>query len=412
MKFAILTQCYPPEVGGAQVFASSLVNELTKLGHDVRVITAMPSRPYGRIYPGYRGHLFMKEDFEGTLVFRVWAFPSLSASMIPRLTSYFTFCFNALFAARWMGKPDLLFVDSPPLFDGLTARALSAMRGVPYLFCVSDLWPDVAIDAGIVKAPGLVRALHGLESYIYRHASIVSTVTRAIQKTLVTEKNLSENKVIFLPIGVDVKLFQPRTPDPALLAQYNLTGKKVFICAGTIGHFQGVEVLLHAATLLKNRTDISIAIIGEGPRLAFLKSLAAEKSISNVTFIDPQPLKKMPEWWAVAYGALATLSDHKINETARPTRTFPPMACGKPVIFSGSGEMAGLIQEAKAGLAVPPADPQAVANAILKLADDPEYARTCGENGMIYARNHLSWPSIVKKWLEELQAKMPSLPRS
>src|ERR1700737_4676841 len=99
----------------------SLAAELKREGHDVRVVTALPNYPSGQIFQGYRGRLFMREVREGVPIFRSWVYAAQSARILPRLANYLSFCLSSLLAFFWMGKPDIIFVDSPPLFLGVTA---------------------------------------------------------------------------------------------------------------------------------------------------------------------------------------------------------------------------------------------------------------------------------------------------
>lgn len=402
MKIVLLTQYYPPEIGGAPVFLGSFAQELKRQGHDVKVVTALPNYPTGKIFHGFRGKLFVREVRDGVPVFRTWVYAAQSARMLPRLTNYFSFCISSLLAFAWMGKADVVFVDSPPLFLVLTALFIARLKGARCVMNVSDLWPDAVADSGLVQSSFLINQARKLEAFLYRASDFVGSVTEGICEILVKDKQVPRNKVLFLPIGVDTDLFRPTPPDPTLLEKYNLSGKKVFMYAGTLGHAYGLPLVLEAAACLKHRTDIAFLFVGDGPVKDQLRSEAATRGLSSVIFIGPVPLNEMPRWWSLSRGALVTLKDQPVHMSARPSKSLPPMASGIPVIFSGIGEMGRIIAKAEAGLVLPPEKVQPLVESILRLTDDTALALELGQNGRRLCVQELSWQTVVQRWLNNL----------
>jgi colanic acid biosynthesis glycosyl transferase WcaI len=406
LNFVFLTQYYPPEVGGAQVLMSALAAEVQRQGHNVKVVTALPNYPTGRIFDGYRRRLFIREVREGVPLFRTWVYPVQSARLIPRLANYFTFCFTSLLSFFWMGKPDIIFVDSPPLFLALIALFLARLKGARWLMNISDLWPDAVADSGLVNSGLLLRMATKLERFLYRQADFVGTVTQGIQKILVEEKHVSPDKVLFLPVGVDTHLFQPRIADQTLLAQHQLTDKSIFVYAGTLGHAQGLPLLLDAADALRNRQDIAMVLVGDGPVKTNLQAQRDQRGLSSVVFAEPVPLTEMPRWWSVARAALVPLKDQPIHQSARPSKSLPALSSGVPVIFSGRGEMARILSDAEAGLVVPPEQTMPLVDCILRLTDDAALARRLGENGRRLCEAEFSWQALVESWLSEITQRL------
>jgi colanic acid biosynthesis glycosyl transferase WcaI len=407
VKFVLLTQYYPPEVGGAQVLMSSLASELQRQSHEVKVITALPNYPTGQIFEGYGGRLCMQEVRDSVELFRTWAYPVQTARMIPRLINYISFCISAFLAFFWMGKPDVIFVDSPPLFLGLTAMVMARLRGARWVMNVSDLWPDAVAESGLVNSGFLLRMARVLEHFLYESADFVCTVTEGIYKILLEQKRVPRAKLLFLPIGVDIQLFRPRSPNHELLEKLELSGESVFLYAGTIGHAQGLTLLLDAADYLRERTDIVVAFVGDGPVKSDLIAESRRRELKNVVFAAPVPLAEMPLWWSISRGALVTLKDQAVHQSARPSKSLPALASGVPVIFSGYGEMAKIIGDAKAGIVVPPEQVGLFVDAIVQLADDPALAHKLGENGRGLCENEFSWQKVVQQWLADIRARLP-----
>ena len=404
MRFLILTQYYPPEVGAPQVRLSSFAKGLRRQGHDVVVLTGMPNYPGGTVHAEYARKLLVREDIAGIKVVRTWLYATNSARFAPRLGSYFSFCLTSLLGAAFVGRPDVVFVESPPLFLAVTARLLAAVFGARWIMNVSDLWPDTVVEMGMLtRGPALSAALR-LEAWCYAKADVVVGVTRGICERLVRDKHVPPSKVLFLPNGADTDLFAPRARDEELEQKLSLAGKRLFLFAGLHGHAQDLPSIIEAAALLRDRPDICIGFVGDGPVKAWAVKETAARALSNVFFEPPQPLEAMPRYWSLATAALVTLRDMPLFDGARPSKSFPPLASGVPVIFAGRGEMADLLHSRDAGLVVPPERPEDLAGAIRRLATTPMEAARLGVNARALVVDQFSWQSIVQQWLADLTA--------
>ncbi|GAC1700382.1 MAG: glycosyltransferase family 4 protein [Candidatus Acidiferrum sp.] len=322
------------------------------------------------------------------------------------MTNYLTFCVTSLSSFFWVQKPDIIFMDSPPLFLALTALLLARSKGAQWVMNISDLWPDAVAESGLVRSELLLRMARRLEHVLYKSADFVSAVTEGIYKILLEEKNVAPSKTLFLPIGVDTELFRPRAADQKLLEQYRLADKAVFVFAGTLGHLQGLSLLLDAATALLTRPDITIVFVGDGPMKAELQSQRDIRGLSNVIFVDPIPLTEMPRWWSIARGALVSLKDQSIHQSARPSKALPALASGIPVIFSGRGEMARILSDGEAGIVVPPEQVKPLVESMIRLTDDVALARKLGENGRRLCVKEFSWRIVVQKWLADISQRL------
>jgi colanic acid biosynthesis glycosyl transferase WcaI len=406
MRFLVLSQYYPPEVGATQVRLSSMCRELVRAGHQVDVVTGMPHHPVGKIFPGYRRRFYCREFQGGVRVRRTWLYAA-NGSGWRRILSYFSFMLTSLFSIARARKPDYVFVDSPPLFLGLTGWLASLYWKCPFIFNVADLWPDSVLDLGVMKEGGLVKAAFGLEAWIYKRARFVNAVTRGIYDALLNQKNVPAAKVLFLPNGVDTGIIQPLPADEALKKQLGLTGKRIAIYAGNHGYAAGAEQILYAAKLLESHRDMHFLFVGDGPYKPRLQRITAELQLQSATFIDSVPLERMSSYLSIADIALVTLRKAGVTRGARPAKTFVMMAAAKPIILAAEGEAEELIASSSAGLIVPPDEPQQFASAILAMHENRGAARQMGLRGLAYVREKFEWSKLVGDWLHQLRVAAP-----
>ena len=402
MRILFLTQYFPPEMGAAQLRLAACIRELRKLGHEVEVVTALPNHPNGAIFPEYRGRFAVTETWEGVTVHRVWLYASLGRSW-KRLLNYFSFMATAWWGLLKAERPDLLFVESPPLFLSVTAWLYGLLFRVPFLFNVADLWPDSVKKLGLMSDGFMLRAAERLEAWSYRKAELVNAVTEGIQSVLTEEKGVPAAKVLWLPNGVDTELYDLQAPDPALAAELGLEGKAVVLYAGTMGYAHGVEVALEAAPLVAEE-GIHLLFVGEGSEKAML--LEKARGLANVTFLPAQTPERVAQLYGLCYAGLSTLRDSPLFEGTRPVKIFACMACRKPVAYCGKGEGARLVEAQGAGLTCPPEDPRALADVLLRLKREPEAAQAMGARGRAFVCRDLSWSGLVKAWSAELFTRL------
>lgn len=397
----MLTQYFPPEIGGAPTRLHCMTEQLVRLGHDVEVVTARPNYPHGKFVDGRGPRLYVRELRNGITVHRVWVYPAMGSGLA-RMVNYLTFALISTFAVFCARRPDYLFVESPPLTNFFPAIIFKFICGVPYIFNVADLWPDAVLETGFLKNRILVRLLLELEAWSYKEAVYVNAVTQGIKDTLHFQKSVPSKKLLFLPNGVDAERFTQAATDVKLKRELGLDGKKVILWAGTMGYAHGLEHVLEAARILQRDARIHFLFLGNGSSRRDLERLKTEWKLNNVSFSDPVPIEMLPPYYSIADCGLASLRSLPSHEGARPSKILPVLACAKPMIFVGEGETARLIQRAQAGIVVRPENSHALAEEITHLFDDPESLARMGENGRRFVEGQMQWSTVVSSWLTSL----------
>jgi colanic acid biosynthesis glycosyl transferase WcaI len=407
MRFLILTQYFPPEIGAAPTRLSALIRQLRNAGHDVEVVTAFPNYPTGKIAPEYQGMFFRSENRENVVVHRTWLYATAGGGL-PRLLNYLTFAVTSLWGLARATKPDFLFVESPPLFLTPTAYFYSRLRNVPLILNVADLWPDAVIEMGLLKKGLATEALSMLERWSYRQATYVNAITEGIRATLVNQKHLAPEKVLYLPNGVDTDYYQPGLADEKLKQVLKLSGKKIVLYAGTLGRAHGLENVLSAAQMLAHQPEVHFLFLGDGSERPRLEKLRDEMQLNNVSFHDFVPVARLHSFYSIADCGLASLLDIPIFDSARPSKIFAVLASGKPMIYFGKGEGARLVQSANAGVVVQPEDSAALAQAVSGLLSNPALIRELGANGRKYVEDNYEWSKLVNAWVSTLPQPLPA----
>jgi glycosyltransferase involved in cell wall biosynthesis len=404
MKILLLTQYFPPEVGAPQNRLFELAIRLQKKGAQVDVLTAMPNYPAMEIHPEFKGKIYLKEEMQGLKVFRSWIFVSKKKSIPFRLLNYFSFVFSSLFFGLFIkGKYDFLMVESPPLFLGITARLLAMQKRAKMIFNVSDLWPESAEKLGLVTNKRFLHWATILEEYLYRKSALITGQTQGIVRNIKTR--FPQKEVYWLKNGVDMNFFDAAALKNSQWRQENgyQADQQLFLYAGILGHAQKLETILEAAALLKEYSHIRFIMMGSGPEKDFLLSEKERLQLNNVDFIGVQPKSKMPEIVAAMNATVIPLRKLDLFLGAIPSKIFENLSMKKPIILGVDGEARELfIEDGKAGVFFEPENAQALADAVVKVASQPDLQRELGENGFRYVAENFERDKLASDFYEFL----------
>jgi colanic acid biosynthesis glycosyl transferase WcaI len=391
VRVRFISLYYPPEVGAPQTRIQELAMRLSKLGHQVSVLTTFPHYPSGIVPTEWRGQIFQKGVEQGLTVYRTWCYPAPNRGFFKRIISQLSFALFATLSGLFLPRCDVLIVESPPLFDAFAGLCLSALRRTPFVFMVSDLWPESAVQMGVLRNRTLIGLARVLELLTYRRAAAILALTRGIKGKIEAEVS-NPAKVILFRAAVDTQFFCPRSPGSGLRGELG-TRKDQFLVlyAGTLGLAHKLDVLLHAAAQLQREgADIQIVFAGDGAEAASLKTQAQTMALSNVSFAGTYPKQRMPQVVNSADCVVVTLRKLEIFRGALPSKMFEAMACAKPILLAVAGEANEVLNEAGAGMCVAPEDTKAVHDGILHLYQHREEARSMGQRGREYVLRYFS----------------------
>lgn len=400
MKVLVLSQYFWPE----SFRINELVQSLKKQDIDVDVLTGQPNYPEGAVFPGYKAWACGQQEWSETKIYRVPLFPRGSKSAIKLVLNYLSFVISGLVLAPWLlrkNKYDVIFVYAPsPILQAIPAIFLGWLKNCGVIVWVQDLWPESLSATGHVRNTRILALVEKLVRFIYRHTDLLLVQSEAFIAKVAT---LSPGKRIeYYPNSVDASFAVPSNvvlPDVAGLDE----GFPI-VFAGNIGSGQAVEVIVEAAALLREYTDIHFIVVGQGSRRDWMKEAAQTRGLQNLHLPGRYPLEMMPALMQKAAALLVTLADEAIFEATIPSKVQAYMAAGKPILACLNGEGARLVQKAGAGLSCPAEDAQGLAEVILKLYNMTNAEREqMGASGRRYFKEYFDQDMLTEQLIDHFR---------
>lgn len=392
-RIGMISQWYDPERGSAAL-PGNIARSLLRRGHRVDVVTGFPNYPSGTVYPGYRIRPYQREVIEGVTVHRAPLYPSHDSHPLRRATNFLTFAGSASgVALSKLGSADAVLVHYTPATAAIPALTLNALRRKPYVIHLQDLWPQTVVSSGFLGESGAGRAERVLHRYcdaVYRHATMIA-VTSPGMAEVVASRGVARDKIVFVPNWADEEAFRPVARNRELAGELGIDSEFTVMYAGNFGEFQALDVLIEAAKLLRERSDIGFVLVGSGVQEEHLRNMVAERNLTNVHFVGQQPFARMAEIMALGAVQVVSLQDLPLFRTTLPSKIQGTLAAGRPVIAAVSGDAAEVIERSGAGLVVTPGSAAELAQAIIGLSDSsPESLRSRGDASRRYYENHFS----------------------
>jgi glycosyltransferase involved in cell wall biosynthesis len=408
MKILYISQYYPPETPAPAARASELGKLWAAAGQDVMVLTGFPNHPIGKVHPQYRAklwRLFMSDDSQGVRVRRTWLMPLPNGKSWQRMLNYGSFFVSAAIRGIFLPKPEVVIATSPQLLVGLAGCIVAKWKRVPFVLEVRDLWPESLEAVGASSSNSvLVKVLKRVAGLLYRNAAHIVVVTFPFKDHLQKHWGIPQEKISIIVNGVDHHTFFPQPTDPQILREFGLEGKFVVGYFGTIGNAHGIETLVHAAKITAAVDPrIVFFVVGEGADKEILRELIERNNLGNIRMFPGQPRHRMPAIIAASDLCLVLLKDAELFKTVIPTKMLEFMSCGRPVVAAVAGEAARLVENAGAGICVPPGNSTAVAQAIFSLAGDATQRQRLAGNGRKFIVSSAARESTARDYISLLQ---------
>ena len=392
----------------------SRFNEMTKIwseqGHEITVLAGMVHYNTGKKPKKYQNKFTFKDlqFFKNVDVIRCHVSESYNTNFLGRLWAYFSFVFSSIYAGLFKakGKFDVVLVTSPPLFVGITAYVISLFKRTPFVFEIRDLWPESAKDTGVLKNKLIIKFAYWFESFIYKNAKLINVLTPAFRDKLIIDKNISKEKVIFIPNAADFTLADKVQKDfdaDAFKKELGLDGKFVITYVGAHGIANHLIQLIDVAEKLQN-TNIIFQLIGSGMRKEFLQKEVSIRNLKNVIFRNSVPKSEVFKFILASNVGTSVLKNIDTFKTIYSNKTFDYMSCKIPILMIIDGVSRELIEESRAGIYVEPENTKSILEGINILTSmNKNELQIMGNAGYEYSKKHFDRVSLAKNYIKKLQ---------
>jgi len=274
------------------------------------------------------------------------------------------------------------------------------------VFEVRDLWPESAIDTGVLTSRPLIKMSYWLEKKSYHSANWINVLTPAFKEALINQKNIKPDRISMIPNGADLDIFKPGERNNWVRKKHNLGDKFVITYVGAHGVANHLIQLLETARLLKDQSDILIMLVGDGMEKSMLKEKAAQWELGNILFVDSVSKDVIVDYVAASDVCTAVLKKIDTFKTVYPNKVFDYMSAARPIILAIDGVARKLVEDSEAGIYVEPENPLLFVEAILKLKQDEHFCLNCGKKGLDFVTRNYARNILAEKYLDIISQKV------
>jgi glycosyltransferase involved in cell wall biosynthesis len=391
----------PDQPGGTRHY--EMAAALSAKGRDVTVVASdlnLTTRNYTR-RSGPRDRRLIDETIDG--VSFVWLpAGNYERNDWRRALSMAVFALQVLkFAVRHVRRGDIVIGSTPQLPAAAAARLAAFVRRARFVLEVRDLWPETLVEVS-GRETLLSRALGWLARRLYRTSRAIVILAEG-SRAPIERQGGRPSRIVYIPNGVDVAAFSSSAVSKLVPDLQWVQANPTFVYAGAHGPANGLHLVLDAARVLlqRERSDLRLLLIGDGPTKAELVTRARDERLTNVVFHDPIPKHAIPSLLKAATGGLMVLEDVALfRYGVSPNKLFDYLAADLPVITNVQGEVGRIVEDADAGVVIPSSSGELLASAMIEVADP---ARSFSP-GSPYVRAHHDRQQLAARLAQVLKA--------
>ena len=406
MKLLVVTQYFWPE----NFRINDLVTDLVARGHEVTVLTGKPNYPEGKIFKEFISTPSDYNHYNGAKIIRV---PMLARGKgsISLFLNYISYAASASIFGVWAlrrKKLDSIFTYEPsPITVGIPAIIIRAIKKIPLVFWVLDLWPETLEAVGAVRSKLIIKCVGLLVSFIYNRCDLILAQSKSFIPKIKEYVRIDSHIEYFPSWAESVITMQDVQPAPEVDSKAG-TFKVMF--AGNIGEAQDFPAILAAADRLRKYIKIRWLIVGDGRKADWVQEKISQMRLDeNMLMLGRYPVERMPSFFQHADALLVTLKNEPVFSMTIPAKLQAYLAAKKPILAMLNGEGAEIIQRSGAGISCAAGDDEALAIAVLKLYEmDAESRDALGGNGFelgIKEFDRFKLINQLESWLKDLTYK-------
>ncbi len=400
MNIVYFYQYFGTPKGGWSTRVYEMTRRWVAAGHRVTVVTSL----YDKSDLKADGFI-TRFDFEGVQVILVNVKLSNDHGFAARVASFLLYALVSVFYALRL-PCDVCIASSGPITVGLSGLAAKLVRRKRFVFEIRDIWPDGAVQLGVLTNPAVIRAARWFEKLCYRAADLV--VACSPGQAAHVEQTRPGTEVLVVSNASDNDLMD-RVDASVLERPAHLADKKLVVYTGTLGLMDDCAQIVEAARVLqaRGREDIALLFIGSGNEKTALEARAEHYGLHNLHFLGLMPKERVVGWLKNARAAFYTVKDVPVLHTGSPNKLFDAFAAGVPVIQTSQGWIWDLLEQEVCGLNVPLGDADAMADAVARLCDDETLFHAYAANAKQLAQTRFDRGHLAATYLAALQRLTP-----
>jgi len=383
MHVLILSQIFPPDLGGSATRAYNVAKGLVLNRVKVTVVAGFPHYPTGNVPRHLRKKALSVENIDGFRVIRTFVPPLPAKGLANRMILFIAFLISSLFPLFVVDKADVVFASNPQVLAIIPSLIYRFFHRCPIVLNVDDLWPEDPMDIGAIRSGFMKKLVEALAKIAYTMADAITPISPGYTKVIKGKYGIPESKIHVVRGGVDVSKFKPMPSGN--------NGKFTVLYSGAFSVAYDFDQVLKAAEILEKYEDVEIALQGGGELLNYVKQRVAEMKLRNVRIIDRiLSREEVAKLTGEADALLLPLKDFGRPYLGISSKLYEYQAVGKPIVCCAEGQPAEHVKETNSGIVVKPGDYEALADAILYLKENCEVVEKFGISGRIHVERFLS----------------------
>lgn len=394
LKIVYFYQYFATPKGSWGTRVYEFAGEWVKQGHEVTVVTSIYSKS-----DLTATKLVENQNFEGINVKVINITIDNKQPILKRLWTFIQFSLISSWYALTL-KADVVIASSGPITIGIPGLLARYVRRRKLVFETRDLWPEGAIELGIIKNPTVKKIAYWFERRCYKAASLIVSLSPGMKSYI--EKNHKHPNVISVTNAANIQLFStPQEFDGRGFLEPN----KYAIYTGNIGEVNNSFWLLKAAEELQKmgREDLSILLVGEGQQREKLEAEISEKKLNNILRWGLMPKNDLVPLVQNALVSLVPLKGTPVLDTSSPNKFFESLAAGVPVVQNTNGWMKDFLDEHKVGYTIDPNDPKALAECLISMDANTNDTQEMGTRSREIAEQEFDKEVLAQKMLTSIE---------
>ena len=405
MQLLFLPAYFFPEHAASDYLIKNLLEAFENEGINIEVITPMPTRDVS----DEERKDYMKKKYEslhnGNLIVRRFSMFREGQNPILRALRY-SFCWIRQFFAALTVKTNCIYLASTPPIQGLIGSWAGAIRKVPFVYNLQDVFPDSLVGAGLAKKDSVLWKIGRLvENATYKGADKIIVISQDFKRNIMA-KGVPEEKIEVVYNWVDENAITPvKDEENELFEEFGISRDKFrVVYAGNLGNAQNIEIIVNAARRLKDNKQIEFIIFGKGGLEDEIKATKANEQLDNLKILPLQPYERVSKVYGLGHLCIVACKPG-LGGAAMPSKTWSIMSSGRAVLANfDEGELKEIVENNHCGVFTKADDLEGFVQAINELSQQLERCAEMGVNGRQFILENLTREVGTQKYVDVIKS--------